>query len=86
MTNIAHRNLNWEVDRGKHLREENPPPSRHCHKSKCPSRYLQLMCKLRIALSNLPVGARQYYKSEQKTQEDGDKDQIGSEGADEVDE
>jgi len=85
---IADGQVEWEVDAGQQLDEEQIPTQQARHKGQSTSRVLTLERRLgglRGRLCDLPEGARQAGKGGDEGAEDAEEDDVGAERADEVD-
>lgn len=85
MADVPHRNLEWEVDRSKHLSKKDPPACQSCEEAKGAGCDLQSLGHFCVAQCRVPVSAGQDDESEKQSEEDGHEDEVCPKRADEVD-
>ena len=71
MADVPHGNLEWEVDRSKHLSKKDPPACQSCEEAKGAGCDLQPLRHLCVPQCSVPVCSGQDDESEKQSEEDG---------------
>ena len=82
---ISDRQQNWEVHSRQHLHEEEVPTQQTCYESRRAAGLLQPESQDRVSVCGLPEGTGKGGETQDEEEEDADKDHVGAEGTDEVD-
>ena len=85
MADVPDGNLEWEVDRGKHLSKKDPPACQSCEEAKGAGGNLQSLGHFCVPQCRVPVCAGQDDESEKQSEEDGHENEVCPQRADEID-
>jgi hypothetical protein len=82
---VLTRKIKWEVDASQHDRKENVPSKDTSNERESASGFLTLCSDCCVALGRVEKGSRKETERGYKREEDEEEDQVGADGADEVD-